>query len=278
MKLLWIFLSVCSVTGTLAGQGLPSDASRELTGWAFQMNWPVGMIGGATIATVKGHPFSATEENRTVQILANGTRIENGSVRKLYRDFDGRTRTESSDGMVTIADPVERFQAELDPKSKSVSRTNGRWFRFYKSNGQLFNLSFNWTSSETAVGTFLANLDRSAPSAGSSELKEDLGRQSVNGVSARGERVTVTIPKGQIGNDREIRVVTERWTSDDLQMLVKSTNSDPRYGETTYELKAVSLSSPDPTLFQIPPGYTERPGVGLKDVGGGGRGGRSPKQ
>jgi hypothetical protein len=66
----------------------------------------------------------------------------------------------------------------------------------------------------------------------------------------------VTIPKGDIGNDRELKVVTERWTSEDLQMLIKSVNTDPRYGDTTYELTGISLSAPAPSLFQIPSDYT----------------------
>jgi hypothetical protein len=41
------------------------------------------------------------------------------------------------------------------------------------------------------------------------------------------------IPKGQIGNDRDIKVMTERWSSSDLQMLVKSISSDPRFGDSS---------------------------------------------
>jgi hypothetical protein len=89
-----------------------------------------------------------------------------------------------------------------------------------------------------------------------SELKEALGLQALNGVTAHGERVTVTIPKGEIGNDRDIKVVNERWTSDDLQLLIKSSNSDPRYGDTSYELTGISLAAPDRALFQIPSDYT----------------------
>jgi hypothetical protein len=67
----------------------------------------------------------------------------------------------------------------------------------------------------------------------------------------------MTIPKGQIGNDREIKVVTERWVSNDLQMTIKSSNSDPRFGDTTYQLTGIVEREPDASLFQIPPGYTD---------------------
>jgi hypothetical protein len=103
------------------------------------------------------------------------------------------------------------------------------------------------------------------------ETTERLRSQVVNGVSAEGVRTTLTIARGEIGNDREIKVVTERWTSPDLQMLIKSTNSDPRFGETTYQLLNIVEREPDPSLFRIPDGYnvTAPPGRG----GGGARSG-----
>ena len=84
----------------------------------------------------------------------------------------------------------------------------------------------------------------------------DLGTQLINGVQAEGKRTTLTIPVGQIGNDRPINVVGETWFSTDLQMIVKSLNSDPRFGDTTFELTNVSRAEPDPSLFQVPAGYT----------------------
>ena len=39
-------------------------------------------------------------------------------------------------------------------------------------------------------------------------------------------------------------------------MLVKSSNSDPRFGQTTYELSNINRTAPGATLFQIPADYT----------------------
>jgi hypothetical protein len=87
--------------------------------------------------------------------------------------------------------------------------------------------------------------------------KIPLGPQFLNGVYAKGARVTTTIPAGTIGNDHDLKVVNERWYSDDLKLLLKSSNSDPRFGTTTYELTDISQAAPDPTLFQIPADYTQ---------------------
>ena len=82
---------------------------------------------------------------------------------------------------------------------------------------------------------------------------------------------TLTIPEGQIGNSRDIQVVYERWYSKDLQMMVKTMNSDPRYGVTTYDLTNISQNVPDATLFQAPAGYTITEQTGAGGRGGGGR-------
>lgn len=86
--------------------------------------------------------------------------------------------------------------------------------------------------------------------------RESLGTQTIEGVTAEGTRVTTTIPAGQIGNERDIVTIDERWYSKDLQVLVQSKHSDPRFGETTYRLTNINRSEPSPSLFQVPSDYT----------------------
>lgn len=223
------------------------DQARELerASRLYQLNVAVR---AGNIDPIKGRPFSATEENRSTQILGNGARIENKSTTKLYRDADGRTRIERTDGTVTIMDPVAEFQATLNTRTQTATRGQAR-----------------------PVVLRAVRIDTSTPQGVGREKKEPLGVQLVNGISAVGERVTVTIPRGEIGNDRDLEVVTERWYSDALQMLVKSTNTDPRFGETVYELTGISQVSPDPALFQVPAGYTITEG-GRGGARGGARG------
>jgi len=64
-----------------------------------------------------------------------------------------------------------------------------------------------------------------------------------------------TIPKGRIGNSADIVITTERWFSPDLQILLKQTHSDPRFGTSSYALSGITLT-PDPALFAVPSGYT----------------------
>ena len=85
---------------------------------------------------------------------------------------------------------------------------------------------------------------------------EQLGTQFMEGVTVEGVRTTVTIPAGQIGNEQPIHIVSERWTSPDLKVLVMSRQSDPRFGETTYRLTNLSRVDPAPELFEIPADFT----------------------
>lgn len=85
---------------------------------------------------------------------------------------------------------------------------------------------------------------------------EDLGTQMIEGVPARGTRTTTTIPAGQIGNEREINIVSESWYSNELQMQVMSKHSDPRTGESVYKLTNINRSEPQRSLFEIPGDYT----------------------
>lgn len=93
---------------------------------------------------------------------------------------------------------------------------------------------------------------------------ESLGRQMIEGVEADGTRTTITIPAGQIGNERPIETVSESWYSQQLKTLVLSKQSDPRMGETTYRLSDIQLVEPLPSLFEPPADYTIQEGPQMK--------------
>ena len=91
---------------------------------------------------------------------------------------------------------------------------------------------------------------------------ESLGTQTINGISVQGTRITHTVPAGQEGNDKPIVSTTERWYSPDLQIVVKSTRTDPRFGTVTYTVNNISKSEPASTLFTVPSDYTVQAGRG----------------
>ena len=264
---------------------------------------PLG-VEGFSGKVVDGKPFSATEERHTIQTLGDGTRIENNETNRLFRDEQGRTRVERSNGTVNISDPVAGFTARLDSVNRTANRTNnagagllgglrmdlpavyspitaaqsdksqaesaalqntfggrggrggsgGRGVAFAGSGAAGRSITF---SSDAGPLVVFEGLSRQV-AGGDNAITMNIPAQLVNGVMAQGTRITQIIPTGKIGNDRPITVVNERWFSNDLQMLVKSTSSDPRFGDTTYQLTNIVQSAPDPWLFQIPADYTIR--------------------
>jgi TonB family protein len=103
--------------------------------------------------------------------------------------------------------------------------------------------------------------DKQNPSA----KTESLGKQNINGVEAEGTRTTVTIAPGEIGNERAIEIISERWYSPELQTIVMSRHSDPRFGENSYQLIDINRSEPARELFEVPASYKieESPSFGV---------------
>jgi hypothetical protein len=246
-------------TGLWAQNLVPTTAQdTTLTLQQLGVNLRPAISREAFTQLVTGSPFSAREERKTVQTLGDGTQLESSDTSMVYRDAQGRTRMEQTTQgktRVTINDPVAGVRLQLDPEQRTALRIalpggGGGRGRGVTVSGQGELVWQTIPGNEGAVQT------------------ENLGQSMQNGVMAQGTRVTLTIPQGQIGNNRDIHVVNERWYSKELQMAVKTMNSDPRFGVTTWELINISRSAPDPMLFQAPADYT------ITEPGGRGRGGR----
>ena len=106
---------------------------------------------------------------------------------------------------------------------------------------------------EGGASTFVFRT-KSGPNA--NEVTEQLGKQLIEGVEAEGTRTKITIPAGEIGNERAIEIVSERWYSPELQLVVMTRHSDPRSGETTYKLTNINRTEPAKSLFEVPSDYT----------------------
>ena len=244
----------------MAGTALAASAQNfQQPGWSANADYrssvahanrPDGQTG-----RVYGKPFSASEVRRVVQTLADGTHLEQPSETTLfYRDAEGRMRTESRDHIL-IYDPIAGAVYNLHPGSKT-----------YQKNA-ISDPNSSTTIAATATGTWVSSTNTTDQATGdlrvrmgslhvnSQPVTESLGSETIEGIASNHQRVTVTIPKGAFGNDRDLKVVNERWYSDDLRVLMKSTNSDPRFGVTTYELTRIVQAAPDPTLFQVPSDY-----------------------
>jgi hypothetical protein len=215
---------------------------------------------GIANKVVQGAPYTAQAVTQFTRTLADGNRIQRTTTASVARDSDGRTRTErtleaigplaasrSHGGgkTVFINDPVAGISYVLDPNSHTVRQ------RPIASRGPR----------KGQAPREMRMLARDA-----AVKSEDLGTQTIQGVNVQGRRATRTIPAGQAGNQLPIDIVSETWYSPDLQAIVMSKTSDPRFGETLYQLTNINRAEPDHALFVTPPDYTVREGGPNKGV------------
>lgn len=91
------------------------------------------------------------------------------------------------------------------------------------------------------------------------ETSQSLGTRTFDGVTAYGTRTTMVIPAGAIGNEKPIKVISDRWYSPKLEVNVMTRRDDPRFGVVTYKLTNIKLGEPPASLFKVPAGYTVKP-------------------
>ena len=87
-----------------------------------------------------------------------------------------------------------------------------------------------------------------------------LGSREFDGVRADGSRTTWTIPAGRIGNKLPIEIVSERWHSTELHVVVSTRHADPRAGERIYRLENIKREEPSAELFKVPADFTLKAG------------------
>jgi hypothetical protein len=212
---------------------------------------------------VKGAPYQAEAVTEFVQVLSDGNRVVRRTSVSVARDGNGRTRREQAltaigplvhaDGearLVFIHDPVAGVSYVLDP-----DRHEARKLERPPSAGR-FPSGDHTRSGHEDHGAPFAGADRWAERRGPETQTESLGTQTQEGFEAEGTRTTATIPAGAFGNEKPIQVVSERWYSPELKVVVMSRTHDPRFGDTTFRLADIRRGEPDKSLFEVPAGYT----------------------
>jgi hypothetical protein len=205
--------------------------------------------GPASRTPVTGAPYSAVEIQQDVQTLANGNQITRQVQTKVYRDKDGRVRTErtftphgstTAQTSVAIFDPVGGNFYSLNPSNNTAMKRPLPTQNFSHAGGPRGG----------------PRAERGTPDNSKQVATESLGTQPINGIAATGTRYTETIPAGAIGNAQPIQVVREVWVSNDLKVPVLIKSSDPRFGTSIMQLTNIVQSDPDSSLFVVPSTYT----------------------
>jgi hypothetical protein len=236
-------------------------------------------------------PYSADAVTEVTQTLADGNRINRRTVSRVYRDAAGRVRREqavsgagplgaAAEGVriVVVQDPVAKVMYTLDPTRQEarklpmdlnvlVSHTPegvpSTVFRRIERNvvvagpapGEGEKVRMALPEGGAPLRHLGVITDQVDPVAIPHGAGESLGTRTIEGVEAQGTRWANVIPAGAVGNERPIEVVTERWFSPELKVVVLAKHSDPRLGETVYQLTGIVRQEPPPDLFMVPPDY-----------------------
>lgn len=258
---LWLAAAALGLTlgvGTVQAQDAappppPGGPGAQIMVRTFGPDGDVGFMGfeaGIAGKTVTNAPFTATVSTETTRTLADGNKIDETVNGTFARDSQGRTRREmtlpgallagatggSTPHAIFINDPVSGTSYILHANNKTADQVQ------FRAMGKIRRA----VRGEVAGGKRFQNQTTTT----------DLGTQTINGVLAQGTRITRTIPAGQIGNERPIVIVTERWYSPDLQTYVLTKTTDPLMGNTTFQLTNIQRAEPDAALFQVPSDYT----------------------
>ena len=206
-----------------------------------------------------GQPFSATVTTTTEVSRPDGHGQAHPMMERWSRDGEGRERFERGflrDGVfqlnsVRLADPVAGYGANLDVRGKTARITRYTPPPYNAANAR-----------RTAELQAQARAERATRA--DAPVVERLPERTIAGMRAEGVRSTYTIPAGREGNDGDVKIVYEAWTSPELKILLASTLDDPRRSKVMMTVTELSREVPAAAMFEVPADFTK------VDSGGGG--------
>jgi hypothetical protein len=217
-----------------------------------------GLMGGFGGKTVTGKPFQATFTITRTETIPGNT-ITNTTTGIIARDSDGDTYRD----------------VKLPAIGPWASSGNSQEFVYIRNLKTMMQYIVNKTK-----GTYEAFAIGNPPPGGDGhgrhhekELSSGAANNEtvmdnptaiyldpVTGVKypVDDKKITHTIPVGQIGNTSPLVITTERWYSSDLNLVLEETHSDPRFGDSVYQLSNIGAPSVsfslDPSWQPVQPG------------------------
>ncbi|MGC2109321.1 MAG: hypothetical protein WA655_07370 [Candidatus Korobacteraceae bacterium] len=216
-------------------------------------NWTSNSLNANAVpvpANVRNAPLSADVITEYDRVLAYGGHIHREMRGKVFRDSQGRVRTETEQpnpwtgaeqlARITIQDPARHFVIHLDPRTRTAT---------------ICRMGQTPIAKDVASATGIS-LPHSASTKTTLLKSEDLGTKFFDGVAATGTRTTRAFDGEVMENGRPVVMVTESWFAHDLQIVVLSETDDNQSGRDSMKLANIVRVEPNPQLFAIPPDYT----------------------
>jgi len=228
---------------------------------AFNASGPVG-------TGVKDAPYSADVVTTYERTLPSGEVLHGETRGKVYRDSQGRTRTESDAVgstataqkfvFIFINDPVSHSVVTLDPRTMTA-RVN-QWLFPLAGTGPAATKQVAADHPPSAGADIVTTRPAAAIPLAAGGVPagktEDLGAREMEGLTVTGTRTTRTLP-APVGGDQQPRtIVMTTWMSRDLKVAIATETDDGQAGHHMTKLVNIVRTEPDAGLFQIPAGYT----------------------
>lgn len=213
-------------------------------------------------AIVLGAPFSAGIVTTWERALPDGKRLTGEAHGKAYRDSQGRTRIESEP---EVPDPKLKgvmFVSFVDPANHSITYLD---LRTKRATIRGLPTAAPAVAAVTTPANAKPSSDPDAPpplglvlsSERPPRKSEELGSRELEGLTVTGTRVTERVTYGVIqGGGGTITLTTTTWVSTDIKVAIVTEQEDARSDRLATKLVNIVRAEPDPSLFQIPPGYT----------------------
>lgn len=192
-------------------------------------------IPGVFVTPIAGAPFTATVMIRSTQTIADESTETRVSQVLIARDSRGRIRNERR------ATVPEGFKAmpplvgvhTFDPATR---------------------ISYMMNPATMIAREFVVPPPRD-PANSTAGKSEDLGYTTLNGMQAKGTRITREVPAPGSGTGKPVVVTDEFWYSEDLHMNLLEEHSDFRGGKQTLAILSIKREEPSSALFEVPAGY-----------------------
>ena len=218
---------------------------------------------GNTSTLLTGHPFSATKFARRVRILADGKEqfIRNELYPSLLaRDADGRLMMQvhnlapECNHLDQLVPPVcpHWWYIVIDPVAHTVTHFGGGEIAHHGS--VTFPLTEARMDEAARVTGDLPKLLPDFTDEDGKVTRADLGTRTIEGVAAHGLRWTLLYEVNRDGKAVQRTRIHEVWTSEEMKLVVRVVDGNPRGVETVWGLEKISLK-PDPALFEPPADY-----------------------
>ena len=194
---------------------------------------PVTQVQGVFVTPIAGVPFSAVEVIESKQLATDGSVTTRRTQNTVARDSRGRIHNEMH---AWIPDkwqgPVPLLSAHIfDPATRISYQMN----------------PMTMVARKQVVPP---QRDQGNPPGG-----EALGYQILNGMQAKGTRVTRTVGDNFSGTGKEVKIVDEFWYSEELHMNLLERHTDVRGGQQTVAILSIKFGEPPASLFEAPQGY-----------------------